>query len=349
MNTSIINKLVLTPVVFGLIFSFLGIPNVKASGTEPKNPLQKKGNELGLSQPVDQKSLIAPQLNQSEYIMEAIAQSINRVNLSQEDGAFDETDMNEDFTHFSYTKYQEVLQGKRKYRYLQFHTFWDDSSKNVPHIRVLVNIPDSENGINDAQYFEEILQVLENQYHIDTSHLDKEQKAQIIRDIADGNRFTCVKSLRFVWALFAQSASPKDHPFPQIFKLNISKAGELVNFVNNGSYLFSTPNMLQPVQLSNTIATNVEPSARPTLFEGKMVVYFRPILNSIDTGHVGIGWVTSKNSQGAETISFFEVNGETGMAHYHQNVSLYQFKMHLYNILPPVQSQKALIGWFINS
>jgi hypothetical protein len=256
--------------------------------------------------------------------------------------------LDEDFKHFSYSKYQRVLQGKRKYRYLQFHTYWDDFSKDVPHIRVEVNIPDSENNANDAKYFEEIIQVLEHQYRVDASQIDEAQKSQIIRDIADGNRLTCVKSLRLAWALFAKSAAQQGEPFPEIYKLNVSKAGELVNYVNNGSYLFSAPNVLQPVQLGKTVATNVEPSKRPSLFEGKLVVYFRPILNNLDTGHVGIGWVDSDNSQDFDTISFFEVNGDSGMAYYQSNATLQQFKTRLYNILPEVQSKSALIGWLIN-
>ena len=331
-----------------MIFSSLNISAAKAAEHRPENPLNNNKNENGFFQPIQQKPLVQPKLENAEYIMEALAQSINRVNLSQENGILDETDLNEDFKHFSYSKYQEVLQGKRKYRYLQFHTYWDDFSKDVPHIRVEVNISDSENNANDAQYFEEILQVLENQYRVDTSQVDEAQKAQIIRDIADGNRLTCVKSLRLAWALFAPAFVQHSKPFPEIFKLNISKAGELVDYVNNGGYLFSVPNVLQSAQLSNTVATNVEPSKRPTLFEDKLVVYFRPILNNLDTGHVGIGWVHSDQTKNVDAISFFEVNGDTGMAHYQSNTTLQQFKTRLYNILPEAQIKGALIGWFIN-
>jgi len=347
METKTLLKKTLIVITFVGIFSLTVISSAKADSLQPNQPLKGSNAQQEQISSLEQNSLALPAAGKFVTITEAIAFSINRVNLSQENGILDESDLGEDFNHFSYAKYQEVLAGKRSYRYLTFQPYWDDFSTDVPHIRIIVNISDSENNENEVQYLDEILDTLERQYKVNTSLIDNQQKEQIIKDIANGNRLSCVKSLRLVWALFAPNASEKNGLFPEIFELNIVKAGELVNYVQNGENMFSVPNMLQPVSLQNTIATNVEPSTRPELFEKKVVVFFRPVLNSLDTGHVGIGWVTTAGAEGT-TITTFEVNGETGMAHYESKIQFNNFRERLYSILTSAQSSKVYVGWLLN-
>ena len=328
------------------IFSFLFYSNAKADALKPTNPTIN-ANEQKMSIP--SQSSTSPVLPFKETfipIAEALALSINEVNFTQIDGSFDETDMVEDFNHFSYQKYQEVINGQRQYRYLQFQTYWDDFSTDKPHVKVIVNIQDSENNENDKIYLESILTIIKNKYRVDTSKITDEQKSLIINDIASGNRLSCVKSLRLLSNLFISNEERLKQLFPQIYQLNFVRAGELINYVQNGSNLFISPNVLQPAKLPKTIATNVLPHERPELFENKVVVYFRPILNSYDTGHVGVGLVSSRDNY--TTITTFEVNGETGMAHSHNNIEIDVFRQQLYSILTSAQSSKALIGWLIN-
>lgn len=290
------------------------------------NPLAAK-NDQPLSK-VPTKGLLSPSYKNFEYVAMAVANSINTVNVTQMDGNIDPTDLKEDYNYFSYQKYQEVLTGKRVYKYIQFETYWNDKSVDLPNVRAVVIVPHSEDNHDAVEYFNQVLNVLQNQYHISTENIGKKQKRQIINDVANASRFTCVRVLRFIWLLFGNDAQNAYGLFPQVFQLNFVKAGELRHYVAGGYDLFSAPNILQPALLQHSVATNYDPENKPQLFDNKIAVFFRPSRDAQDTGHVGIAQIFSDvNGNSVESkISYVDVNGDTGMAKFVSRMDINAFR-----------------------
>jgi hypothetical protein len=346
------NKVILGLLIVVLL-SLTTLNPARANENQPQMPAGNNPLVSKSDQPVSivpSKGLMSPSYKNFEYVAMAVAMAINTANVTRLDGNFDPTDLTEDYSYFSYQKYQEVQAGKRVYKYIHLETYWDDKSSNLPNIRAVVIVPHSEDNHDAVEYFNQVLAILQNQYQISTDKIGKLQKQQIINDVANASRFTCVRVLRFIWLLFGNDAQNTDGLFPQVFQLNFVKAGELSHFVAGGFDLFSAPNILQPALLQNSVATNYDPENKPELFDNKIAVFFRPSRDAQDTGHVGIAQIFSDvNGSTVESkISYVDVNGDTGMAKFVSRMDINAFRNHLYGIADGSTTQKPMIGWYLH-
>ena len=300
--------------------------------------------------------LMMPSASNFEKVSSSISAALNRVNVMQDGQVdIDSTDLDENYDNFTPSKYEAVLNGERHYKYLKFEKTW---YHDQPRIKAVVNIPDSNDGHYAQEYIKLVLNTLSNEYKIDTSNVSSKEINLIARDVSELGRFTCIKFLRLVWAIFSDGENDTKGLFPQVYQMQVVDAGELGNTVEGGIDIFAQ-NQVEVVRASQVSFANISnssPEKRVNLFDNKVVVFFRPTdkrTAGVDNGHVGVGkLLASYDSSGAVngfTISFVEVNGFTGQSHYRNQMDLNEFRSHLY-FNTPSNSPMAnkTIGWFIN-
>ncbi|GEM_PF-1476588 len=313
---------------------------------------------------------IFPNYDNFEEVAGLIAKSVNAANVQQGSTLpIDPTDLEEDYYDFSPEKYEAYNRGERPYRYLNFSRYRRSLDKNSKvYIKAVVKIP---NGVkyyaNELDYLALVLKYLRNEHKVDISKINNQVKFLIARDIAENaHRFTCVKFLRFVWALFGPT---HDHDneyglFPEIYQAPIVNAAELSYQIvgGGGKSIFAEENKsiikLSPIKNAYIIADN--PENRPELFDGKIVVFFRKERVETEPGHVGVGKLIAEYSPNGEfkrfVITSLEADGYTGQVHYNYREDLDEFRKRFYNSMgysPAEENSEGLvtrrmIGWIFN-
>ncbi len=300
--------------------------------------------------------LLVPNAQNFSQVSQALTTAVDMVNISREDPEqIDPTDLDEDYDNFNHEKYEAVLRGERHYKYLRFEEYWYHEERRV---RAIVSVPSSEDGSTRMEYVTHILNILNQDFGIDTSKVSEEEIQQITRDVNELGRFTCIKFLRLVWALFKDGATDERGIFPQVYQMKVVDAGDLANQVEGGFDIFD-PNHQNVVKASYVKYANVsnsDPQDRTDLFENKVVVFFRPTDKRIfsgDNGHVGVGHLQAQRDDAGNitgfNISFVEMIGTTGQASYFNQMSFSDFRTHLYFNTPAQDPDShQIVGWFIN-
>ncbi len=297
-----------------------------------------------------------PSLNNFEKVGRAVSEAVNKVNIKREDGApIDLTDLSENYDDFSIEKYEAVLRGERRYRYLKFEKYWYQGEQRI---HAIVTIPDSPDGKYAVEYLEFVLKTLKVDYRIDTSRVNSAEMMQMTRDVNEIGRFTCIKFLRLVWAIFSDEESDAKGLFPQVYQMPVVDAGDLSRQVDGDEDLFNPNklNMTRPSHLKYANISNYNPDSKIEMFDNKVVVFFRPTdkkTYAVDNGHVGVGRLTAQYDASGKyngfTISFIEVLGTTGQAFYRERVALKDFRTHLYFNTPSADPlNQQIIGWYLN-
>ncbi len=317
---------------------------------EPQNDIP---NET-LSDP--KSGMIMPSAENFEKVSRAVSAAVNTVNIFQDGQVqIDPTDLTESYDNFSLTKYEAVLTGERHYKYLKFEKYWYNEEQRV---RAVVSIPDSEDGQPAQEYVELVLKTMNKDYGIDITKINPTEIQQIARDVNEIGRFTCIKFLRLVWAVFSDGDTNSKGLFPQVYQMRVVDAGDLASQVDGGDDLFN-PNNLNVVKSSlmkHANISNYNPNDRVDLFDKKVVVFFRPTdkkTSAMDNGHVGVGRLEAQYDSAGNfidfTISSIEVMGTTGQSFYHDHITLNAFRAHLYfNTQSPNPVEKQIVGWFFN-
>jgi len=296
---------------------------------------------------------IVPSAKNFERVSFAISTAINTVNVIQESpNQIDATDLNETYNNFNLEKYEAVMGGERRYKYLTFEKYWRFGEQRI---QALVTIPKSEDGRFAREYVHLILETLHNQHHIDVSQVDAKEIELVARDVEGLGRFTCIKFLRLVWALFSDGEENAKGIFPQVYQIQVVDAGDLSYQVTGNRDMFKNNpvEMVRPSFVRYANVTNAKPEGRPNLFDQKIVVFFRPKgLSPVDNGHVGVGRLEAEVDKDGRvnrfTISTVEVNGVTGQAFYYEREDLDHFRQRLYlknSGTKPTDNQ--VVGWFI--
>ncbi len=290
-----------------------------------------------------------------------IAEAVNATNAIQVGkSAIDPTDQKENYLDFDFNKYEEYMRGERPYKYLRFNEYRKElSMKAEKHVRAKVVVTQVDHNLtSETQYLNEVLKYLHDDLKVDISRISAEQRFQIVRDITDySQRFTCVKFLRFVWALFGDFDESGRGLFPQVYQARIKNAGELAFqfYGGGGKSLFSYENLatIRQSLIRNGETCSIHPEDRPEMFDGKVVVFFRPQNGSQEPGHVGVCKLIAEYNRDQSLrrflVTFLEVDGYTGQANYKYRIDLDQFRAHLYSDKSKKEGfSKRAIGWLYN-
>jgi len=311
---------------------------------------------------------IYPNEENFELVADLIAKAVNTANI-QQNGLIrrDSSDLNEYYYDFDQKKYKAFLNGDRPYKYLKFTIFRKtlDLSSKV-YVKAIVLVEDGTNNYShELEYLDIVLNYLRIEHKVDISKITPNQKFYIARDISENaHRFTCVKFLRFVWALFGVNAKTEKGIFPAIYQASIINAADLSYQLigRGGKSIFDDENKsivkLSPIDGAFIMAEN--PETRPQLFDGKIVIFFRKERVESEPGHVGVGKLIAEKTSNGEFKRFLftslEVDGYTGQAHYSYREDLDSFRDRFYNTngyIPPKSSNgscitRRMIGWMFN-
>jgi len=288
MKSNKLSSLLVSILITFLVSCFF---TLSAKAGEPQ-PIAPDGSVNLLQPPAATNNVLAlPSSSNFDFVLQATADAINTVNVLQSNGSVDPSDLSEDFDNFSRSKYLDVLSGSRSYQYLQFQEYWAKEGDTQTSIRAVVRVPQSEDNSSEAAYLDAILNVLSANSHISTDMVTTQQKDQIVKDIAEIKRLTCIKSLRLIWAIFGDDANSDKGLFPQVYKANVVQAGDLTSFVDGGVNLFSETNMhvIQSTKIKHANVSNEFPELRPEIFDNKVVAFFRPQSPTMIDGHIGVG------------------------------------------------------------
>ncbi len=304
----------------------------------------------------DVRGLTIPNPDNFERIIQHLAISINYVSVMQEgSNHVDVTDLVEDFLDFSRSKYEEYVNGKRPYKYLNFQEFRrGDLVSGKLVTRAVVVVPDSQDGKYDKEYLDQILRYMKDDLKVDVSKINDQQRVIIARDIGESNRFTCVKFLRLVWNLFGDYYHDGKGLFPEIYQARIVFAGQLAFQAQGGGNIFSQENqgILKISRIKNAMIIAENPMNRPDLFANKVVVFFRAQSSEFESGHVGVAKLIPEYNDNNELVNFLvtfiEVDGNTGQAYYAYRLPIEDFRNHLYMENRDYAASRRPIGWLFN-
>ena len=332
-------------------------PTVTSTSTYTRVPTSTTTFTPTLTATPDLRGYIIPSTENFEILIGHIATAVNVANVLQAGKQdIDMSDLIEDFLNFNREKYEEYKKGKRPYKYLKFSEYrHGDLLTGRIYIRATVEIPDSKDGSTEREYVGYILDYLKNKLIVAIVNIDEEKRTQIERDVAESNRLTCVKFTRVIWNLFGNYKNNKLGLFPPIFQLQIVNAGELTYQSTSKEDIFNPENIgIQFASLiggANIIA--IRPEERPELFDGKIMVFFRPQMNDSESGHVGIAKLKAEYDAKGKfqnmQVTYIEVDGNTGQAYYSYRSDLEDFKTHLYLNTPRKEGYSSyLVGWVFN-
>ncbi len=310
-----------------------------------------------LSPTPDLRGLVIPSEDNFELVIGHLALAINAISVIQEGkNEFDKTDLIEDFLNFNREKYETYKKGKRPYRYLRFQEIRKSTDpKAEVHVRAVIVVPNSFGGTNEVEYLDMILNYLRKVLKVATYRIDDTQRSVIARDIGESNRLTCIKFLRFVWALFGENPQTGMGLFPEVYQARIVNAGELGRQIPGGKSIFDPSNtgIVKPTYIKDALALSEQPENDPDFFDGQIMVFFRPAAYETESGHVGVGKLNAQRDEKGNLVrflmTFIEVDGNTGQAYYGYRLDLDDFRAHLFmSSQSPEGLSARTIGWMFN-
>ncbi len=301
-----------------------------------------------------------PSPDNFEEIAGKIARAVNTANVLQVGKPdIDPSDLEENYMDFNRNKYLAAENGERLYKYLHFNEYrrMDYNDEKV-YIKARVIVPEvDEYFTSEGRYLNEILYYL-HQEEVDTSNITPEQVFFLKRDISENSqRFTCVKFMRFIWALFGDFDGTGNGIIPELYQLRIQNAGELAFQIigGGGKSIFAPENMyiVRQSLIRNGVSVSDNPENHPEFYDNKIMVYFRPPYNDYESGHVGVGKLIAEYDGHKQfkrfLITHLEVDGYTGQAHYGYRVDLDKFRLKLFAKKTNGNSNtRRVIGWLFN-
>ncbi len=309
----------------------------------------------------DRMSFLIPEPNNFEQIAGLIATAVNAANCIQIGRPkIDLSDLSEDYHDFSRNKFEQFKRGERPYKYLTMEEYRKVlSSSAKTYVKATAVVPETDPFFsNEKRYLKNVLNYLHNELEVNIDNLDEQQKFFLARDIAENSqRFTCIKFLRFVWGLFGDFDGSGKGLFPQVYQARITNAGELAYQIvgGGGRSLFSAENVtsLRQSLIRNADAICEHPENNPDFFNNKVMVYFRPPMDEGESGHVGVGKLTAMYDSNKNLerflITYLDVDGYTGQAHYGFRIDLDDFRKRLYSEkTKEITSSRRYIGWIFN-
>lgn len=309
----------------------------------------------------DRQAFIVPTPDNFEQVAGLIAAAINSANSIQiGKPKIDISDLSEDYHNFSRYKYEQYKRGERRYKYMVMEEYRKELSPSAEtYIKATILIPEIDDHFTgEKRYFQDVLYYLHDQLEVDISQLNEQQRFFIARDIAENSqRFTCIKFLRLVWGLFGDYDKTGRGLFPQVYQARIKNAGELAYQIvgGGGRSIFSYENITSIRQsfIRNADAISEHPENRPDFFDNKIMVFFRSPVYEAESGHVGVCKLIAEYDDSGKfsrfVVTYIDVDGYTGQAHYGFRIDLDEFRKILYSDkTKEINPTRRYIGWLYN-